>query len=233
MIQLLYNKKNQKTTVEILNNKTFVFHYSKFFIRNNFNNKEIILDNYFEIASGLNKIDYNNSGYSIVLNRFLYKHKLDKNLKFYWFNPKINLQQNLNTYFNSISKKNNVFFTNIIKGGIECYSCGFRGFLPKEHFLLVAKHLRSCILNFKLKIFFLSKNKSKYFYLKAPTRLTKLTVYTSSLKNTTIKKNKNLLNINNKINIVFNYPKHILNYENKKKFKKNRKLHFKKKNRKF
>ena len=62
MIQLLYNKKTIKETTKILNNKTFVFNYSKFFIRNNFNSKDLILDNSFEISSGLSKMEFNSIG---------------------------------------------------------------------------------------------------------------------------------------------------------------------------
>ena len=230
MIQLLYNKKTIKETTKILNNKTFVFNYSKFFIRNNFNSKDLILDNSFEISSGLSKIEFNSIGYSTILNKFLYKHKLDKNLKFYWFNPSVNLPQNLTTNAKNINIKHFIFFTKIIKGGIECYSNGLKGFLPKEHLILIIKHLKNYSLKFKLNYFIALNNRSKFFCLKIPMNLTKLTVCPTNIKTVYNKKNKNILNTNNKFNITFNYPKQSLNYENKKNTKKNRKYYYKKKN---
>jgi len=229
MIQLLYNKKTLKTTTVVLNNKTFVFNYSKFFIRNSLNKKDLILDNSLEISTGLNKIEYNIPGYSIILNKFLYNHKLDKNLKFYWFNPTINLSQNLTIHIKNINVKNFIFFTNITKGGVECYSSGFIGFLPKEHLTLVVKHLKNFCLKSKLNYFIILNNKSKFFCLKVPINLSKLTVFSSTIRNGYNKKYKNTQNINNKFNIIFNYPKQLLTYENKKNIKKNRKQYNKKK----
>lgn len=230
MIQLLYNKKAIKESTKRLNNKTFVFNYSKFFIRNNFNNKDLILDNSFEISSGLSKIEFNGVGYSIILNKFLYKHKLDKNLKFYWFNPNVNLPQNVTTHAKFINVKHFIFFTKIIKGGIECYSNGLKGFLPKEHLIHVIKQLKNYSLKFKINNFITLNNKSKFFCLKIPINLTKLTVCPANTKTVYSKKNKSISNTNNKFNITFNYPKQSLNYENKKNTKKNRKYYYKKKN---
>ena len=213
MIQLLYNKKTLKTAIIMLDNKTFVFNYSKFFIRNNLNSKDLILDNSLEISAGLSKVEYNIPGYSIIVNKFLYNHKLDKNLKFYWFNPTINLSQNLMQHITNIKVKNFIFFTKVTKGGVECYASGFKGFLPKEHLTLVVKHLKNYCLKSKLNYFIILNSKSKFFCLKIPVNLSKLTVISSNIRNGYYKKYKNTHTINNKFNIIFNYPKQLLTYE--------------------
>ena len=69
-----------------------------------------------------------------------------------------------------------------------------------------------------------------FFCLKVPVNLSKLTVLSSNIRNVYYKKYKNTHTINNKFNIIFNYPKQLLTYENKKNIKKNRKHYNKKKN---
>jgi hypothetical protein len=227
MIQLLYNKKNIKGSYDILNNKIFIFNYSKFFIRSNIFNKDCILDNSFEISSGLNKLEQTSVGYSIVLDKTLYKHKLYKNLKFYWYNPGINLYQNLDQYLKNINVKNYIFFTKLTKGGIECYSNGFKGILLKEQLISLIKH-QKYNFTYRLSFFVNLKSTSKFFYFKTPVELTKLTSYSTEMKNLSTRDRKFEHTLNN-FSIIFNFPEKKFSYENKKTNKKIRKHYFKKK----
>jgi hypothetical protein len=228
MTQLLYNKKTLKLTKIIIENKTFVFNYSKFFIRDSLNTGDYSLDNYFDIFLNSNKIlTSRNIGYSFILNKFLYKHKLYKNLKFYWFNPNTNLQQNLDVLIKSITSKSVIFFIKIIKGGIKCYSSGFLGLLPKEQIKCIFREKQNNTPFLKLSFCINLKNNSKFFYLKWPIKLSKLTVYTTNF-NKAHTKSKNI----NTFNIIYISSQKTLStpHENNKIKKNNRKYYFRKKN---
>lgn len=230
MINLLYNKKNIKTASKILENKTFVLNYPKFFVRSSLNKNYSILDNSFDISSSLNKIHYNNNlGSSIIVNKLLYKHKLYKNLKFYWFNPSINLSEDLNCYLNNMNSKNYIFFTRIIRGGIHCYTAGFKGILPKEQVKVLVKYQKNIIITSRLTFCFLLKSDTKFFFFKPSVELSKVTMYSASW----YIKHKNLYTKSSKFHITFKCTNNLINYENKKINKKNRKYYFRKKNKKF
>lgn len=219
-----------KTVNTVYENKTFCFNYSKFFIRDDFNHQSYILDNQLKISLGLNNLNKPKiTGYSLVLNKLLYKHKLYKNLKFYWINPNINFRQDLNSFLNNFNSKNYVFFTKIIKGGIECYSSGFKGILPKKELKYIIKTERNNISASKITLLAPLKNNFKFFYFKAHVELTKFTNYSVNIYNLS-PKDKNFTLKNNKFNIIFNCIHKQYSYENKKINKKNRKYNFRKKN---
>ena len=132
MIKLIYNKKNIGITNEILDKKGFIFYYSKFFIRYSVDNKTLILDNSFEISLYPTKTFLQTVGSSLAIDKLLYRHKLYKDLKFYWFNSKKNLNQSLKSSLMNISSKNYIIFLKIIKGGLQCYSRGIYGLLLKD-----------------------------------------------------------------------------------------------------
>jgi hypothetical protein len=223
MLQFLYNKKNINTINNIFETKSFVFNYPKFFIRNSFNNIDFVLDNSLEISTCIKDAKINPAGYSIALNKTLYTHKLYKNLKFYWFNPNLYLQQKLEHYLNLVNLKHFIFFVKISKGGVESYSSGFRGILPKAQFLFMAKLPRTSLLTSKLNFFVTLKRSSKFIFFKAPVEVARITAYPTHSSSLSINSTPNTLNV------IFNYSNKLTTHENKKTHKKNHKPNSKKK----
>lgn len=229
MIQLIYNKKTITLANKILEKKSFVFCYSKFFVRNSFDNKSVVLDDSFEVSLFPVKVVSHTNGFSFVANKILYKHKLYKDLKFYWFNPNRELHQNLNACFKSIASKNYIVFLKIMRGGLQCYSCGLKGILPKDQFKTIIKWQKANLPGSELTYFINLRNNSKYFFFKSRTNWLKMVVYPTNFNrfNKTSLKRK-APGLNNTLNIVFNCSEY--DYENKKVDKKTRKQYSKKKN---
>jgi hypothetical protein len=223
MLQFLYNKKNKNAIKKVSELKSFVLNYPKFFIRNNFNNTDFVLDNSLEISTSLKNKSKNEQGYSIVLNKTLYVHKLYKNLKFYWFNPNVYLKQKVDSYLSNNNLKHYIFFIRITKGGVDSYSNGFKGVLPKDQFLILAKHRRTHVLSSKLNFFVNLKRNSKFIFFKTHVELVKITAYPAHCSSLSINHTSSMLNI------IFNYSTKSITHENKKTNKKNRKSHSKKK----
>lgn len=203
--------------------KNFVFNYPKFFIRNEFNNVGVILDNSLEVSTNIKDKSINVQGYSIILNKTLYAHKFYKNLKFYWFNPNIYLNQKIYSYLNNSNLKHYLFLTRITKGGVESYSNGFKGVLPKNQFFSLTKLVGMPFLSSKVNFFVNLKKNSKFILFKAPVELLKITAHPTQFSSLSTKRTSN------KLNIIFSYSNKLVTYENKKINKKNRKYNSKKK----
>lgn len=222
MFKFLYNKKIVRVIYSISEKKTFVYNYPKFFIRNIINIKEVLLDNSFEILTTLKDLKYNKIGSSITIKKTIYIHKFYKNLKFYWFNSDLNLKNKIDYILSSINIKYFIFFNKMIKGGVDCYSSGIRGVLPKQQMLYVIKKNKRTLVKSNLKNFFYLINKSYFTYFRMPVELAKFILYPKTSNNLPLKGQVN------QTTIIFSFPNKTA-YENKKKYKKSRKLHSKKK----
>jgi len=226
MLQFLYNKKNINNINKVTENKSFVLNYPKFFIRNSLNNIDFILDNSLEISTSIKDTRINKTGYSIVLNKTLYTHKFYKNLKFYWFNPNVYIIQKIKSYLFNINLKHYVFFIKITRGGVEAYSNGFRGILPKEQLFVLIKQKKNHTLSYKLNFVINKKKKSKFVFFKAPVELIKINAYPAHSSSLLLNRSFNTLNI------IFSCSNKLTTHENKKNNKKNRKSYYRKKHKK-
>ena len=223
MLQFLYNKKNINNINKVTENKSFVLNYPKFFIRNSLNNINFILDNSLEISTSIKNNRINQTVYSIVLNKTLYTHKFYKNLKFYWFNPNVYIIQKIKSYLFNINLKHCVFFIKITRGGVEAYSNGFRGILPKEQLFVLINQKKKHTLSYKLNFVINQKKKSKFVFFKAPVELIKINAYPAHSSSLLLNRSFNTLNI------IFSCSSKLTTNENKKNNKKNRKSYYRKK----
>jgi hypothetical protein len=155
------------------------------------------IDNYQIITNILLKKKYTN-GFYIFLNRFYFRHKLNKSLQFknfisYCLKEKTSFINRLyNNIFLLLKKKISYKYLIIlrpIKGGFISYSFGIRGFLPMSQynsilyfFLLNKKNSKKSINLF----FFLlksSKIPNLNFLFKAPLSIISCSIYNRGIKN--------------------------------------------------
>jgi hypothetical protein len=223
MLEFLYNKKNINSVTQISETKSFVLNYPKFFIRG-FNDSEPVLDNSFEISVSIKNTRTNPSGYSVILDKTLYAHKLYRNLKFCWFNPEVHFKQRLNKNLISENLKHYILFIKITKGGVDCYSSGFRGMLPREQLLIAGNQQRTNIAPSKLNLFINLKKNSKFIFFRAPVGLAKITAYSGYKSSLATNRTQNISNI------IFNYSNKPNKNEIQKTNKKNHKSNYRKKN---
>lgn len=180
MTQLLYNKKNNKNLFVINKAKEFISLYSKFYNRENVNIKTNLLDNNGLILTTVQKEGYSSIGKSIILDNKLYSNKFYKNLKFIWFNPTLRATHKIANFSTEFIKKNYIFFYKPTKGGVKCYSTGFKGIMRKKQIVVFLKFLK---YEFKTNGFFtLLKTTKKFNLFRVPASTTNITIYSTKKK---------------------------------------------------